>query len=51
MDNDTHVYCTNCMHFRLCDEGIPYCYFENNCDINNCEDSVAFMHRPFYTSK
>lgn len=48
MDENTYVYCTNCINFRLCDEGLPYCAFEDKCEINNCEDSMAFMYRPFY---
>lgn len=43
-----YVYCTNCKHFRLDDESIPYCYYENECDINDCEDSKAFKDRPHY---
>ena len=43
-----HVYCTNCKHFRLCDEELPYCPFEGECDINDCEDSKRRMYRPCY---
>ena len=48
MDNAEHVYCTDCLHFRLCDEGIPYCPYENKCSINNCDDSEPFYVRPYY---
>ena len=45
---DKQVYCTDCIHFRLCDEGIPYCINEDKCDIENCEDSMSLEYRPFY---
>lgn len=46
---DIHVYCTNCKHFRLDDESIPYCpYEEKECDIRDCEDSRPFRERPMY---
>jgi hypothetical protein len=46
---DIHVYCTNCKHFRLDDEEIPYCpYEEKECDIRDCEDSRPFRERPMY---
>lgn len=47
-NENTHVYCINCLHFRLCDEGIPYCPFEDECDIHDCEDSRPFKDRPNY---
>jgi hypothetical protein len=43
-----HVYCTHCKHFRLDDEEIPYCPYEDKCDINNCEDSMPLVERPYY---
>ena len=43
-----YVYCTNCRHFRLDDEYIPYCPFEDKCDINDCEDSKTLEDRPYY---
>lgn len=46
--NNTHVYCTNCIHFRLDDKEIPYCPFEDKCDINDCEDSRPFNERLYY---
>ena len=48
---DIHVYCTHCKHFRLDDEKIPYCPWENRCDINNCEDSKPFSERPYYEKR
>ena len=51
MDEDTHVYCTNCKWFRIDDEDIPYCPFENICDIGNCEDSTPYKYRPHYEEK
>lgn len=45
------VYCTDCFYFRLDDESLPYCIFENKCDINNCEDSKHREDRPFYKSR
>ena len=51
MDEDTHVYCTNCKWFRIDDKDIPYCPFEDICDIGNCEDSMAFKDRPNYEER
>lgn len=51
INEDTNVYCTNCIHFRLCDKGIPYCYHEETCNIKNCEDSMPFRERPNYEPK
>lgn len=48
---DEYVYCVDCKWFRLCDEGLPYCPFENECDINNCEDGLRRSSRPFYEEK
>jgi len=45
---DKYVNCTNCKFFRLCDEGLPYCCYENDCNINDCEDSKTLKERPFY---
>ena len=45
-----HVYCTHCQHFRLDDEEIPYCPYEDECCIDNCEDSMEFWLRPCYES-
>ena len=51
MNEDTHVYCTKCKWFRIDDEDIPYCPFENTCDIGNCEDSMAYKYRPNYEER
>ena len=48
MDENTHVYCTNCEYFRLDDESKPYCPFEGECDIWDCNDSKPFIQRPKY---
>lgn len=47
----SHVYCTNCQHFRADDEYLPYCPFEDKCNIWNCEDSKPFRERPRYEPK
>ena len=51
IDINQHVYCTDCKWFRLCDEGLPYCPFEGECDINDYEDSRKLLDRPCYKSK
>lgn len=48
---DTHVYCTHCKWFQLDDEDIPYCAWEDKCDIRNCEDSISFLDRPCYEER
>ena len=48
MKSTEYVYCTNCKHFRLDDEDTPYCPFEDECDIWDCEDSRRFAERPCY---
>jgi hypothetical protein len=48
MKPDKHVYCTDCKHFRLCDENIPYCIYEDKCDINNPEDSISYICRSYF---
>lgn len=48
LNKETHVYCTNCRHFKLDDESLPYCCYEDKCDINSCEDSKSLKHRPYY---
>jgi len=50
-NENTYVYCTNCIYFRLDDEGIPYCPFEDKCNINDCEDSKLFKERPKYIKR
>jgi len=51
MDENMHVYCTDCKYFRLDDENKPYCPFESECDIWNCEDSKSLLDRPKYEDK
>jgi len=41
-NNNNHVYCTDCINFRLDDEELPYCCYEDKCDINDCDDSKAY---------
>ena len=43
-----HVYCTDCWYFRLCDENIPYCVHENECNIDDCYDNKPITERPKY---
>lgn len=45
------VYCVKCKFFRLCDERKPYCIYENECDINDCEDSESIKIRKYYIEK
>lgn len=51
MNDNEHVYCINCFYFRLDDEELPYCVYEDKCDINNCEDSRPCKERPYYEEK
>ena len=48
MNKDQHVYCAECVEFRICDEGLPYCPYEDKCDIKNPEDSRPLRERPCY---
>ena len=48
LDKNTHVYCTHCAYFRLDEEEIPYCFFENECNLDDCEDSRPYEERPKY---
>lgn len=43
-----HVYCTNCIYFRLDWKESPYCCYEAICDITDCEDSKPLKYRPYY---
>jgi hypothetical protein len=48
-----HVYCTDCIHFKIEGKhidgiGIPTCDYEDECDITDCEDSRPFRERPYY---
>ena len=51
MYEDEYVYCTDCVYFRLDDEFTPYCLFEDECDIEDCEDSRHITERPKYKWK
>lgn len=51
MDKNKRVYCTECKYFRIDDENIPYCPFEDSCDIYDCEDSRRYSDRPMYESR
>lgn len=51
LEENLCVYCTNCIHFRLDDEDLPYCMHEDKCNINDCEDSKPIKERPFYEEK
>ena len=46
--DDELVYCVGCQWFRLCDEGIPYCPHENECDLDDCSDGKPYAYRPYY---
>lgn len=48
LEMQEYVYCKNCTHFHLDDENLPYCYYENECNINNFEDSRKLSERPCY---
>lgn len=45
------VYCTDCEYFRLDDEYLPYCPFDDKCDICDCEDSKDINRRLHYLEK
>jgi hypothetical protein len=45
---DQQVYCTNCYNFRLCDEGLPYCPFEDKCNINKYKQRAPLSERPYF---
>ncbi len=47
---EIYVYCTNCEHFQCKDEH-PYCRFEDQCEIRNCEDGFLFHDRPHYVER
>lgn len=51
MDENTHVYCTECANFDLSDSDCPECEFEDKCYFWNWEDSTPFSMRPKYESK
>lgn len=47
-NEDDHVYCTCCKWFKIGDEDIPYCPYESECNIWDCEDSKPYKERPKY---
>ena len=49
--SDEYVYCTDCYYFNVWDEHIPYCIYEDKCNINDCDDSKSKTERPYYISK
>lgn len=51
MEQTDYVYCTHCKHFNLNDDDVPYCPYEDECDIWDCEDGRRFAERPHYESK
>ena len=50
-DINLHVYCTDCIHLHLTQEDVPYCPFEDKCDIEDFEDSKDVVKRPHYWDK
>lgn len=50
-EDDEYVYCTHCEWLRFCDEDIPYCPFEDKCDIEDCDDSKSITIRTSYNPK
>lgn len=42
------VKCVDCTFFRLDDELIPYCLYENECNIENPEDDDYLENRPCF---
>lgn len=52
MNKDIHVYCTHCVHFKVtkCNEYdyMPKCKYENECCLEDCEDSRPLNERPHY---
>lgn len=47
LENTTHVYCTDCVHFYVLDE-TPCCNSGQVCDLTDCEDSKPYSRRPYY---
>ena len=48
---DTHVYCTNCEYFKLNFRELPYCPYECDCDLWDCNDSKPLKERPMYEER
>ena len=54
MNEDTHVYCTRCKWLEISEidnEYFIHCPFENDCDVDNCEDSMPYKYRPNYEER
>ena len=55
MNENKHVYCTRCKHFRIIEKEkgdfYPECEHIDKCDIWDCEDSKPFKDRPYYEEK
>lgn len=55
MNENKHVYCTRCKHFRVIEKGkddfYPDCDYKDKCDIWDCEDSTPFKNRPCYEER
>ena len=51
MDKNEYVYCTDCMRLKFDENEKPYCYYESQCDINDCEDSRPLKDRPNYEER
>lgn len=50
MQKNTHVYCTNCLWFKIINE-TPECKYSSECDFWDFEDSRPFSERPRYKAK
>lgn len=50
-----HVYCTNCVYFKVKEidkyDFIPTCKHEFECCLEDCEDSKDIKERHFYKEK
>lgn len=55
MDENTHVYCTNCEHYKLsivdCLDNLCKQCPCRNCDCEEPEDSIPFYKRKYYVEK
>jgi len=56
MDENTHVYCTHCKHYKIASDCTGLGMNCKQCPCSECfclvpEDSTAFKDRPFYKEK
>ena len=51
MNQNTHVYCTECARSHLDDSAYTNCGCEDRCDSSVPEDSRPFSERPMYIEK